>query len=85
MIYPKMHPILLTNTRHDVIDLVKHRMVENIKTLVSWQQNIALLKNKKIHNMCLEWPILRSYRFVMEVTFKKLKHIILGADYKKKK
>ena len=30
-------------------------------------------KLKKILNLCLRWPILRSYRFVAEVTFKAIR------------
>ena len=69
-IYSKMYPILCTNTHHDVTDLVNHGMVKNTKTWISWKRNIIFLRNKKILNLCLRWYILRSYRFLAEVTFK---------------
>ena len=46
------------------------------KTLITWEWNITFLWYKKILNLSLKWHV--------EVTFKKLKHIILGADYMKK-
>ena len=67
-IYSKMHLILCTNTHCDVTDLVNHGMVKNTKTWISWERNIIFLRNKKI-NLCFRWHILRSYRFVVEVTF----------------
>ena len=42
----------------------------NTKTWISWELNIVFLRNKKILNLCFRWQILRSYRFVAEVTFK---------------
>ena len=45
-------------------------MVKNTKTGISWERNVIFLRNKKILNLCLRWLILRSYRFVAEVTFK---------------
>ena len=68
-IYLKMYPVLCTNTYHDVTDLVNHGMVKNTKTWISWRQKIIFLRNKKILNLCLRWHILRSYRFLVEVTF----------------
>ena len=44
-------------------------MVENTKTWISSERNIVFLRNKKIVNLCFRWHILRSYRFVAEVTF----------------
>ena len=35
-----------------------------LKTWISWERNIIFL------NLCLSWHILRSYRFLAEVTFK---------------
>ena len=67
-----MHPVLCTNTHHDVTDLVNHGMVKNTKTWISWKRNIIFLWNKKILNLCLRWHILRSYRFLAEVTFKRV-------------
>ena len=69
-IYSKMHPVLCTNTHHDVIDLVNHGMVKNTKTWISWKRNIIFLRNKKILKLCFRWHILRSYRLLAEVTFK---------------
>ena len=54
-------------------------MVKNTKTWISWERNIIFLRNKKILNLCLRWHILRSYRFVAEVTFKS--DIFLAADF----
>ena len=69
-IYSKMHLISCTNTHHDVPDLVNHEMVKDTKTWISWEQNIIFLGNKKVLSLCFRWHILRSYRFVAEVTFK---------------
>ena len=44
-------------------------MVENTKTWISSERNIVFLRNKKIVDLCFRWHILRSYRFVAEVTF----------------
>ena len=66
----KMHPVSYTNIHHDVTDLVNQIVVENTNTWISWEKNITFLWNKKILNLCLIWHILRSYRFVVEVTFK---------------
>ena len=66
-IYSKMHPASSTNTHHDVTDLVKHGMVKNTKTWISWERNIAFLQ-KKILNLPLRWHIWRSYCFVAEKT-----------------
>ena len=75
-IYSKMHLISCTNTHRDVTDLVNHGMVKNTKTWISWERNIIFLWNKKILNLCFKWHILRSYRFVVEVTFKHLYSLI---------
>ena len=66
----KMHPVLCTNTHHDITDLVNHGMVKNTKTWISWKQNIIFLRNKKILKLCLRWHIFRSCRFLAEVTLK---------------
>ena len=63
-IYSKMHLVSCT-------DLVNHGMVKNTKTWISWERNIIFLRNKKILNLWFRRHILRSYRFVAEVTFKK--------------
>ena len=70
-IYSKMHLVSCTNTHCDVTDLVNHEMVKNAKTWISWERNIIFLRNKKILNLWFRRHILRSYRFVAEVTFKK--------------
>ena len=67
-IYSKIHPVLCTNTHHDVIDLVNHEMVKNTKTWISWKRNIIFLRDKKILNLYLRWHILKSYRFLAGVT-----------------
>ena len=69
-IFLKVHPVSCTYTHHDVTDLVNHGMVKNTGTWISWGQNMNFLWNKKILNLCLGWCILRSYHFVVEVTFK---------------
>ena len=38
-----MHPVLFTNTNHDVTDLVNHGMVKNTKTWISWNGNKKFL------------------------------------------
>ena len=57
------------NTHYGLTDLVNHGKVKNTKTWISWERNITFLQNKKILNLCLRWNVLRSYRFVVEVTF----------------
>ena len=52
-----MHLISCTNTHRDITDSVNHGTVKNTKNL----------------NLCFGWHILRSYRFVAEVTFKFVK------------
>ena len=69
-IYSKMHLVSCTNTHRDVTDLVNHGMIKNTKPWISWERNIIFLWNKKILNLCSRWHILRSHRFVAEVTFK---------------
>ena len=63
-----MHHISCTNTHHDLTDLVNHAIVKNKITWISWEQNITFLRNKKILNLSLRWHILRSYRFLAEIT-----------------
>ena len=76
-IHSKMHPFSCINTHHYVTDLVNHGMVKNTKNWISWEWNITSLLNKINFNFCLGWNILRSYRFVTEVTFKneKIKYL----------
>ena len=45
-----------------------HELVKNTKTWISWERNITFLRNKT--NLNFKWHILRSYRFVAEVTYK---------------
>ena len=45
-----------------------HGMIKNTKTWISWEQNIIFLRNKKKFNLCLQWHILWSYRFAVEVS-----------------
>ena len=59
-----------TNSHHDVKGLVNQGNVKNTKTWISWERNVTFLRTKNIFNLCLRWHILRSYRFVAEVTFK---------------
>ena len=66
----KNTPVSCINTHHDVTDLLNHEMVKNTKTWISWEWNITFPWNKKILNLCLWWHILRSYCFVVDVTFK---------------
>ena len=47
-------------------------MVNNTTSWISWERNITFLQNKKILNLCPRWHILRSYRIVAEVTFKRI-------------
>ena len=68
-----MHPVSCSNTHHDVTYSVNHGMVKNTKTWISWEWNITFLQNKRILNLCLGWDILKSYGFVVEVTFKIVK------------
>ena len=46
------------------------------KNRISWEQNIIFLRNKKILYLCFRKHILRSYRFVAEVTFKYIEFIV---------
>ena len=72
-IYSKLYLVSCTNNTHrDVTDFANHGMIENRKTWISWERNIILLCNKKNFNMCLKWHILKSYNFVVGVTFKKI-------------
>ena len=69
-IQSKMHPLSCTNTHHDVTDFVNDGMVKNTKPWISWEWNMAFLRNKKNLNLYLIWHILRSYHFLAEVTCK---------------
>ena len=60
--------VFCTNIHLDVIDLVHHGMVKNTK-FDYLENETTFLRNKKISNLCLRWHILRSYRFIVEVTF----------------
>ena len=73
-----MHPASCNETHHHVTDLVIHGMVKNTKAWIYWEWNITFLRNKndlwnnlrnKLRNdLCLRWPILRSYCFVARQT-----------------
>ena len=41
-----------------------------VQKLEYLENETIFLRNKKILNLCLKSPILRSYRFLAEVTFK---------------
>ena len=65
-----MQPVSCTNTHH-VTDLVNHGMVKNTKTWIPREWDSLSTKfEKMLINLCLRWHILRSYRFVGEITFK---------------
>ena len=49
--------------------IVSHGIVKNTKTWISWEWDIIFYKIKKFFNLCFRWHLLRSYRFVAEVTF----------------
>ena len=46
-------PCLMTNTHHDITDLVNHGIVENTKTWISWEQNITFLQINLILIICV--------------------------------
>ena len=71
-----MHPVSCTNTHRDVTDLVNHVMVKNTKAWIPWEWNIIFIRNKKNFNLYLRWHILRSYRFIAEVTLKDVSSLI---------
>ena len=78
-IYLEMHLVSWTNIHHDIKDLVNHGMVKNAKIWISWERKIIFLWNKNFFNLCSRWHTLRSYRFVVEVTFKAcLKTVCIG-------
>ena len=52
--------------------------LKNTKAWISWERNIIFIRNKKILNLCFRLQILRSYRFVVEVTFKEECDIFRG-------
>ena len=69
--YSKIYLVSYNNTHRDITDSVNYKMVKNTKIWISWERNRIFLRNKKkILNLCLRWHILRSYCFVVEVTFK---------------
>ena len=59
----RTHLVSHTNTHQ-----VNHGMVK-LHKLEYLEQNITFLQNEKILNLCLRWHILRSYCFVVELTF----------------
>ena len=62
-----------THAHHGITDLVNQEIVGNTKTWISREWRITFLWNKKILNLHLRWHILRSYCFVVEVTFNIMK------------
>ena len=66
----KMYLVSCADTHHDVTDLVNHELNKNKKNLniLRTKQNFSM--KQKILNLCISWHILRSCRFVAEVTFK---------------
>ena len=64
-----MYFVTCTNVHLEVTNLVNCEMVQNAKFWISWERKIAFLQNKRNLNLCLRWYMLRSYRFVAEVTF----------------
>ena len=77
-LYSKMHPVSCTITHCDDTDLVNHGMVENTKKLnilrmeikKNWKKNLDLCCRLCLRN------ILRSHRFVPEVTFNSVRNIL---------
>ena len=65
----------LSTIHLDFTDLVNHGMVKNTKTWISRERNTTFLWIKKALSQCLRWHILRSYRFVAEVTFQSRGHV----------
>ena len=74
-IYLKMYLVSCANTHRDLTDslYLLTIMVKNTKVWISWERNIIFLRNKGNFNVCFRWHILRTYRFVAEVTFKDIK------------
>ena len=69
--YIQKYTVSWINTHYDVTDLVNHRIIKNTKTWIPKEREKKyFLRNNKILNQCLRWHILRSYPFVVEVTFK---------------
>ena len=65
-----MHPVSCRNTHHNIKDLVNHGMVKNTKTWNISRTEHGFSMKQKILNLCLIWHILRSYRFVADVTLR---------------
>ena len=80
-----MPVVWCTNTHRNVTDLVNHGMVKNTYTWISWERNIIFLRNKKSLNLCFRWHILRSYRFLAEVTFNWQKLLNASATLRKRR
>ena len=55
-----MHPILCTNTHHDVTDLAYSEIVENIKIWISQERNITFPQNKKLSTCTWEVKVCRG-------------------------
>ena len=61
----QMHPVLRTNTYHDVTDLVNDWMLRNTKIWISWERKITTTKKKFL--ICTVDDIL--WEVVKELTF----------------
>ena len=68
--YSALHGVNLNQKRKILIMmsyiLLNHGLVKNTRISMSWKQN-----KTKILNLCIGWHILRSYRFLADVTFNK--------------
>ena len=62
-----MRPVSCTNTHHDV-KIWQIMGWLKIQTL-EYLENGTFLRNKKVLKLCLRQHILRTYSFVMEVTY----------------
>ena len=66
----KMYPVVCTNTHHHITDLVNHGWVKIQKVEYLENRTYFFCKLKKFLNCASDDTILRSYRFLVEVTFK---------------
>ena len=62
-----MRPVSCTNTHHDVTiwQIMGWLKIQTLEYL----ENGTFLRNKKVLKLCLRQHILRTYSFVMEVTY----------------
>ena len=57
--------------KNDVTDLIRYELVKITKTWIPWERNITFLQKKKFIICASDyecWDILRSYRFIVELT-----------------